>query len=451
MAFITSVVVARFITPTELGHYALAGTIVTLVGAASSLQAGGYYVIADDPSPRLLRTGLTLELGLSATLWLLVVIGSCLWGSIGGDWTVPALLIGASTVLLINPFNSLRSWYARRLDFKVPATALIIASAITMAIKIGLVVAGFGAWALVIGDIALTAVYGAAMLITIPDARGFALDRALAKRQIDFGLPSLGIGLLNMGSQRAPDLIIAAMLGPAALGFYFLAARIPAQLYLLFVAIANALFPAYSRANPSQLKYAFNNVSYFAGMMFVVPLAILVPFTTWIITTVYGSKWEEAAIPSAILFTVTAVRFVMWQYGNLLKSQNRQRLVLWISTYTITLTVVACLVGVSLGGLVGATLGLLVVELALIPAKLKVIRSVVEFHAVRMIGPALLALAASLAVAYGLAGVLADPVAIALTAIASGAITLGAIYMTNRHAALRIVGAIMPGKHGPAA
>jgi len=70
MSLATSLVVARFISPSELGRYALVSSIVTLVGAASSLQAGGYYIITDNPSARLLRTGLTIELALSSTLWL---------------------------------------------------------------------------------------------------------------------------------------------------------------------------------------------------------------------------------------------------------------------------------------------------------------------------------------------------------------------------------------------
>jgi len=64
-------------------------------------------------------------------------------------------------------------------------------------VKIVLVSVGLGVWGLVIGDIVLTLVYGAAMLILIPASRGFAFRPGdLIRKQLSFGIPSLASGFM---------------------------------------------------------------------------------------------------------------------------------------------------------------------------------------------------------------------------------------------------------------
>ena len=447
MSLATSLVVARFISPSELGRYALVSSIVTLVGAASSLQAGGYYIITDNPSARLLRTGLTIELALSSTLWLIVAVGSSIYGVTSGDWGIVALLITASAVLLTNPFNSLRAWFNRNLKNRIPSLTLIVVGVISMAIKIILVVAGFGAWALVIGDVALSAIYGLVMFVSIPDARGFAFDRSLARKQIKFGLPALGIGMLNTGIVRAPDLIIAAMLGASDLGFYFLAARIPMQLNQLLISAGSAMFPAFSRFDKEKLTNAFKQATYFSALVFVVPLAVVIPFAEPIVTTVYGAKWAPSAQPTALLFLITAIGFVTWQYGNLLKSQNQLPKVLRISALQLGLVVVLCAGGASLDGLNGALIGLLLAALGLVTVKFETVRTVIDFHALPAIAPSLIALAVSLVCALGISQLAPTAVAIAVTTVAATIATAIALYITSRAMAIRVIRSILPERH----
>src|SRR5512132_2760627 len=60
LALATSVAIGRLTDPSELGRYALASGIAQLISTASTLQAGGYYVVSPEADARLLRTGLTL-------------------------------------------------------------------------------------------------------------------------------------------------------------------------------------------------------------------------------------------------------------------------------------------------------------------------------------------------------------------------------------------------------
>src|SRR3954462_852463 len=72
LALAVSIFTGRLISPTELGLYALASSIVSLVATGTSLQSGGYYVVAEDATPKLLRTGLTLEFGLGTVIFTIV-------------------------------------------------------------------------------------------------------------------------------------------------------------------------------------------------------------------------------------------------------------------------------------------------------------------------------------------------------------------------------------------
>src|SRR5437016_3445986 len=72
LSFATSVLIAHFVSPENLGRYALASGIAALVNIASTFQADVYYIVADHAPPRLLRTGITIEFILGAILWICI-------------------------------------------------------------------------------------------------------------------------------------------------------------------------------------------------------------------------------------------------------------------------------------------------------------------------------------------------------------------------------------------
>lgn len=438
LSLVTSIFVARAVSPSELGRYALVAAISSTVGSASSLQAGGYYIVSDDPSRRLLRTGLTLELAISTILWLLTGVACVVVALATDDWGFPALLFVGSATLVCGPFSSIRAWFERRLQYRIPTFALAGSAVLSSVTKIVLTASGLGAWGLVIGDLVLAGVYGLAMLLTIPDARGFAFDRALARKQLSFGLPLMANNVLNTAASRVPDLTIGAFLGTQDLGYYFLASRIPAQIYQFGCSLAAVLFPAFSRSTPGQLHRGMTAAMRFSAMLTFIPLVIAIPLAKPIVTAVWGSVWAPAAIPFTVLLAWMSVRLILWHTGNLLKSQNRQRELVRLGVWQIALTPPCVVAGTAAWGLYGAVGGMLAVELLLAPMHVRLIRSIVVVGAWEGIGPPSVAAAVSLAVSIAAAMLLPDAIAIAIAIVATLLIFAWVAWLTDRTLMIRM-------------
>lgn len=399
LAFAVSIVAARAMSPDDLGRYALVTTILALASSASTLQAGGYYIVTPNAGRRLLRSGVALELGLGGAMLVLVLVACALVAGVGDDPEFSGMLALGGVVLLTNPFNSVRCVFERELEYRPVVMTLVVATTVSALLKIGLVLAGLDAWGLVIGDVALSAIYGAMMLYRVPDARGVAVDRELFRPQLSFGLPALATAVLSQAVQRTPDIIVASVLGTRALGFYYLAARVPAQVFQLGGKFAGTLLPAFSRSTKEQLARGYGTTTKLSAFFMGLPLAIVIPLAPTLVEVVYGDGWEPAATPLTFLLLAISVRFVFWHAGNLLKSQGRVKEMMYLQALQLVLTIAACLVGSQLAGLDGVAGGMLAVELLLVPPKVRLIRSVVPFAPIRVLRAPLVAMLAGVGVA----------------------------------------------------
>src|SRR4051812_39033228 len=97
--FATSVVVAQHMSPGALGQYALVALIVALIAASASLVSGSYYVILPEPSVRVLRTAVTLELMIGVTAWLLVLAGAAAYAALGGEHEFAAFIVAEALIV----------------------------------------------------------------------------------------------------------------------------------------------------------------------------------------------------------------------------------------------------------------------------------------------------------------------------------------------------------------
>jgi O-antigen/teichoic acid export membrane protein len=426
LALATSVAIGRLTDPSQLGLYALVSGITALVSTASSLQAGGYYVVSPEADARLLRTGLSLELGLGAACFVLTAGAGLAYGALADDFAFSALLIASALVLLTNPLNSLDAWFARRFAYRSPTIARTSCLVVSSLLKIALLFGGLDAWALVIGDVVMSAAYGLVMLWLVPDGRGLALDRDYVGRQLNFGVPSLAIGMMATATVRGQDFIVAGLLGTRSVGFYYLAARLPEQIYQLARSLSLALLPAFSRADVDRLARGYTLVTRYSAFLILCPLALAVPLAEPVIRILYGSQWTPAAGPLVLLMAAFSVRFVFWHLGNLLKSRDRVRDLTPVMLLQLVATLVACYIGALYFGLVGTAAAVLAVELILIAPKVRLIRTVIPFDVRSVLAEPVAAFVLSAAIVAAAGAWLPDVTALAVGAFASVGIFLAA-------------------------
>lgn len=414
----SSIAVAHLISPRELGRYALVTAITGLLGQLATLQTAGYYIVTKEPSVRLLRTGLTLEVAIGFALWLLLGLAGLATAAVNSDWEFLALLLLSAGTFITASFSSIRCVFFRNLDYRIPTITHVACFAGSVAIKIALTALGFGALGLVIGDLALSVAFGAAMLWFVPEGRGFAFDRNLARKQLSFGIPSQLSGLLAGAVPRVQQLIVGAVLGTRELGFFYLASRLPEQIYQLARSLAGALLPAFSRSDDRQLERGFSFTVKLSAFFVALPLAVFVALAEPFVTSLYGSIWAPAAAPFALLMAAVAVRFVFWHVGNLLKARERVKEITIVLAAQLLVTAALSYPGAHLWGVTGVAVAALIGEVIFIYPKVRLIRSVVPFPTVRVLRSPLLTFVAGSGVAGAAAFLLPGVIALAIAAVA---------------------------------
>ncbi len=392
LAFVTSIVIARFLSPDQLGRYALATAIAAVVTILTTIQAGGYYIVAEKASDRLLRSGLTLELGLGFLGWGLLAAGAGVFAALSGNVSFAGLIVVAGFVTVTNSLGTLQGFFTRDLAYRLPSLCQTASTLLGATVKIVLVIAGLNAWGLVIGDVAISATFGLLMLWAVPAGRGLVFDRALARIQLAWGLPVMANAFMGNLLIRTQEFIIAGALGTRDLGFFYLAYRIPAQLYQLARSLSVPFLASFSRASKAQLRQGFPLITQLSAYLVALPLALSLVLGDGLINLMYGTKWDPSVWPFILLTWVMGIRFVTGFVGQLLQSQRRVLEIMMLTALQLALTVAACLAGALVGGLVGATAGALLVEVVLTVPRVRLSLTVVDFRFLREVRNPILAL-----------------------------------------------------------
>jgi len=245
LAFVQNVVVARAVVPRELGLYAMALAVVSLVGRAK--QVGSAEKLVRDPEEDLsasLAAAAVVELVSAIAAMLVVAAGAALIPWQGADPRA-RLVIALLGVMLLQPLAELPvALYYRRLEFRRLAVRRLASALAAVTATIGAAVAGAQVWSLVIGQ-AVAIVAGAALFWPSLERRsGWRFDREAIRAYLAFGVPLWGSGLLYALAERGSTLVASSVLGLSTLGYIHLGQALTLRLGGANEAANSAIYPA---------------------------------------------------------------------------------------------------------------------------------------------------------------------------------------------------------------
>ncbi len=122
------------------------------------------------------------------------------------------------------------------------------------------------------------------------------VDGALLKRTARFALPAYGGTAAAFVNYRASELIIAALLAPAQLGFYVMAVGLAERLWILTGAVANALLPhltASKDRDPALPAAIARHVMVWTGAACLIVFAVADP----LVRLLFSDAFVEVAAP----------------------------------------------------------------------------------------------------------------------------------------------------------
>lgn len=292
-----TVALARILTPADYGLFAIALAVQLIGQRAAELGLPAALVQMDDePSPRLqsavagilLLTSILLE---GLLLILAFVIAPAIWSS---DRTLEVIAVSCAAI----PFYSARSipvvLMERRLRF---GRVAIVETADTLAFNgFALVgaLAGMGAFSLA-GAVPAGGIAGAITAWAIqPFSRLPRLDLAAVRPLASYGLRVSVLQGVNLGRELGFVVIVAAVGGSAAAGFYGMAKRLFSFPIALTSAVFRVSFPALSRDAEKRPARAAKVTAYTA-IAAGLPLALVAGAIQPLISVVLGDEWMPTA------------------------------------------------------------------------------------------------------------------------------------------------------------
>jgi PST family polysaccharide transporter len=329
--FLSLLVLARLLTPRDFGVAAAIAVFLMVLELAGDLgmKATVVYEQQEGVSERV-QTAFTLNLVVSAALTAAAVLAAPAAASF---LEVPEhadlFRLAALSLLLAGLGNVHDSLLLRGLEFGRRGVPLLIRAVTRGGVGIGLALAGLGAEALVLGQLAGYAAWVVALWVMMPFRPNLRLDRLIARSMIGYGAGAVAIQVLSAVAVRFDSAVIAKVLGAQALGLYTVAQRIP-ELAIESIAwnVSLVAFPALSRRRalderglgPATLTIFRYQALY--ALPAAAGLAMLGPA----LISIFGSSWSNAGPVLSAVAVTTGVSAAIFPLGDAFKAAGRQPL-----------------------------------------------------------------------------------------------------------------------------
>ncbi len=217
----TTVIMARLLTPAEVGTFAVAAVFAALASTFRDFGVAEYLIQEKELDDNALRAALTVNIAISwlmaLTLFLLAPAASSFYGSPGvGD----VMRVQSMSFILI-PFGAVTmAWFRREMNFVPVLVSGLAASIGAFCVGVFLALRGFGymslAWSSLAGvvvTVAVSVLYKPRHLPSRPGLKG-------VRKVIHFGKFASGIYIFGQLGKGAPEMVIGRALDLASVGMF---------------------------------------------------------------------------------------------------------------------------------------------------------------------------------------------------------------------------------------
>ncbi|MEO5875176.1 MAG: oligosaccharide flippase family protein [Streptosporangiaceae bacterium] len=355
--FAMGIVLARFLSPEQYGMFATALTMQMFLLVVNDLGVGAALVRSDRPVQEMLPTCWTLSVGGGLVCTLAAVAGSGVMASALGSPNATGILQLMSLNILINGFVSVpASLLKRNFEQGKRLIADLVGLTVNISLTLSLVAAGFGAWSLAIGHVTGAALVGVLIMVATRCWPRFGFDRGYGRQVAQLGLAMAGAAVLLICLQAAPQAITGHLLGPTAIGFFFIASNVanwPIQIVSTTVErVALATFAQARTDGRSLEETASAVIGLVVGIVLISGTALAV-LAHPIIGVVYGRPWLPAASMLAGLALANVARVLAELVFNLLVAADSMLTSMLPQAAWLAVLVPASILGGRLWGMPG--------------------------------------------------------------------------------------------------
>ena len=309
--FAGSVVVARLLTPHDMGVFAIAMATIAILNTLLGFNVGTYVVRDQELKASTKETAFTVN-AIIATLSGATIAGlSFIERALLGNADVARVLLPLALVPIIGILDFLPSQMIRReMRFKLLAVIEAVRSIISTALVIVLALQGFNYMSLAYGNVAAALVVALLTNIVARKHSSFRLSLKDGRAMTVFGLRMVSIGGMVAIAQRLSDIVLGQMLGLSALGLYARASSISSLIFdNIYGAITRVVFVKLSeeaRMQRSVRDIFLRSFEIITAALWPIQLGLAI-LSGPAIFYLYGERWLAAALPLSLLMVAQCV------------------------------------------------------------------------------------------------------------------------------------------------
>jgi O-antigen/teichoic acid export membrane protein len=310
----STVIIARILTPEQVGSFAVAAAFAALASTFRDFGIAEYLIQEQQLDNTALRAALSVNIG---TSWLVALVLMGLAPAAADFYRSPVVAdvmrVQALSFVLI-PFGAVTmAWFRRQMDFRPVFLSGIAANLTSFVVSVALAMSGQGAMSLAWASLAGVAVTVAVSIAMRPKGMPWRPGWAGVGRVIHFGKFASGVYLFGQLGKGAPEMVIGRALDVIAVGvfsrasglveiFNRLVLRAVTPVYLPF--FAKSLREHGSSRQGLLMAMSFTSV---VGWPFLACTAL---YAYAAIRLMYGPQWLQAVPLAPWLCAVAAIELV---------------------------------------------------------------------------------------------------------------------------------------------
>lgn len=363
LEFFIGIALARLLLPEDFG---LLVTVQIFTGAAGFIAGGGMgqaLIQAKHADKRHFQVVFTLQLLICSIIYAFFYHFSPWFANWFNTPIYTDLLRLSALTFLIRPFaNIARAKLSREMRFKAIAIISICAQIIGSSLSIYLAFNGNGVWSLLLGGLASTIFSTVCFIIASKSYPGIHFDKTIARHLGSYGVKFSTNDIICYIKSQTPNFIIGKHLGSATVGLFNKGNSLGTMpVNIISGSTYQTIFRALSKTqdNLDQSKYIYLRTITLVSV-YTFPFYMgLFWLSEAFIVTIYGEKWQMAAVPLQILSISGLLRCVSNPSGAVMAAQKRLGTEIKLQFITLILTVLGCLYGVAQSDLTSISLGIL--------------------------------------------------------------------------------------------
>lgn len=295
VSIVSTMVLARLLTPAELGVYSVAMAMLAMAAVLRDLGAGNYLVQEKDLTIDRIRAVWAVQLAVGAALAVIVAALSLPAARFFKEPDVQSILLLLSLTYLVTPFGSLTyAWLMREMRFDAIAVMRLSSTLSGAAVSIVLAWRGHGAVSLAWGSLVAALANAGVSMLFRPAHFPWLPGTRDVRRVLSFGMQLTGSSAATAVSTAAPEFLLGKLQGMAFAGYYSRANGFVALFNRLIVdavyPVAQSLFAQHARSGQPYGEPFLRAMSYLSALCwsFTIGLVLLAHPATLLL---YGDQW----------------------------------------------------------------------------------------------------------------------------------------------------------------